>query len=123
MPYADEFENLSFKDQVAFYRKIIQEGKNKNNLKREINKQVYLYDKVDELHTYEEKKNMLSFLHDLITNTYVLNYVGQTKLGDYEKYIDSFHAYSSGTIGLTLQMMSVGEYITINFMQSFHTAV
>ncbi len=119
--YPDEFESMAFKDQAAAYRKILKDAKNKDNLKREINKQIYLYDKVDELHSYEEKKKMLSFLDDLITNTYVLSYVGQTQLGDCEKYIDSFHAYTSGTVGLTIQMMSVGEFITINFMQSFNT--
>lgn len=33
--------------------------------------------------------------------------MGQTKLGDCEKYIDSMHMYSSGTNGLVMNMLSV----------------
>lgn len=121
LPYLDEFENLPFREQAAAYRKMIEEYKKEDNLKREINKQVYLYDKLDELHSLKEKKGMLSFFNNLISNTFILSYVGQTKLGDCEKYIDSFHTYTSGTNGLSLQMLAIGEYITVNFMQSFET--
>lgn len=121
LPYIDKFEKLSFKEQVSVYRKMIEEHKNTDNIKRELNKQIHLSDKLDELPSYEEKKKMLSFFNKLITNTFILSYVGQIKLGDCEKYIDSFHMYSSGTTGCSLQMLSVGKYITINFMQSFKT--
>ncbi len=121
LPYTDDFNRLSFKEQASADRKIIEEYRNKDNLKREINKQVYLYEKLDELSSYEEKKKMLSFFNNLITNTFILSYVGQTELGDCENYIDSFHMYTSGTVGLSMQMMSVGEFITVNIMQSFHT--
>ncbi len=121
LPYPDKFEDLPLKKQAAEYRKMIEEYKKEDNLKSEIKKQAHLYDKLDELHSLEEKKNMLSFFNNLISNTFILSYVGQTKLGDCEKYIDSFHTYTSGTNGLSLQMLAIGEYITINFMQSFET--
>lgn len=121
LPYPPEFEGMSFKEQAIVYRKLLEEYKDPDNLKREVNKQVYLYDKLDGMNSYEAKKEALSFFNNLIINTFVLSYVGQTKLGDCEKYIDSFHMYTSGTTGLTMQMLSVGEYITIDWMQSFET--
>ncbi len=100
---------------------ILKEYKNANNLKNEVNKQIFLYNKLDELHSYQEKMKMLSFFNNLISNTFILSYVGQTKLGECDQYIDSFYMYTSGTKGLSMQMMSAGKYITINFMQSFAT--
>ncbi len=121
LPFTDDFDKLSFEEQASAYRKIIKEYKSPDNLKREINKQIYLFDKLEDLSTYEEKKQMMSFFNDLITNTFVLSYAGQLNLGDCEKYIDSFHTYTSGTTGLTIQMLSVGDFITFDFMQSFPT--
>lgn len=40
-------------------------------------------------------------------------------MGDAEKYIESIHVYSSGTKGISLQMMSVGDTFTIDFQQNF----
>ncbi len=39
-------------------------------------------------------------------------------MGDAEKYIESIHVYSSGTKGISLQMMSVGDTFTIDFQQN-----
>lgn len=122
LPYTDEFDGLSFNEQAAACRKIIKEYKNADNLKGEVNKQINLYDKLDEISSYEEKKQMMAFFNNLITNTFILSYVGQSELGDCEKYIDSFHTYISGTTGFAIQMLSVGEFITLDFMQSFHTS-
>ena len=40
-------------------------------------------------------------------------------MGDAEIYIESIHVYSSGTKGVSLQMMSVGDTFTIDFQQNF----
>lgn len=64
---------------------------------------------------------MLSFFNDLITNTFVLSYVGQLKLGECEMYIDSFYLYGSGTTGLTMEILAFKDSFTLAFMQSFAT--
>ena len=43
-------------------------------------------------------------------------------MGDAEKYIESIHVYSSGTKGISLQMMSVGDTFTVDFQQNFPDA-
>ena len=80
-------------------------------------------DKLDELDSYEAKKKMMTFFNNINLNTFIISYLGQTKLGDCEKYIDSMHMYSSGTTGLVVNMLAVGEYITVDFLQSFETNI
>ncbi len=54
-------------------------------------------------------------------NTFIISWLGQTKIGDCEKHIDSMHMYNSIATGFVMNMLSVGEYITIDFLQSFET--
>jgi hypothetical protein len=121
LPYTAEMEDLPFSEQSAVYKKLVKEYKDEDNLKQEINKQVYLYEKLDALHSVAERKQMLSFLNNFIANTFIVSYVGQTKLGECEKHVDSLQTYTSGTKGLSMQIMSVGSSVTVNFMQSFRT--
>lgn len=119
--YTEEVENLSFKEQATLYRKRIKEQKQPDVVKTAANSQIGLSDKLDQLGTYAEKKQMLSFLNDICINTFVISYIGQMQLGNWEKYVDSMHLYSSGTKGLILNMMSAGDYITIDLLQSFES--
>jgi hypothetical protein len=121
LPYTEEVENLTFKEQASLYRKIIKEQKQPDLVKAAANSQMGLSDKLDQLGTYAEKKQMLSFLNDICINTFVISYIGQMQLGNWEKYVDSMHLYSSGTKGLILNMMSAGDYITIDLLQSFES--
>ena len=99
------------------------EQKQEDVVKTNANNMAYLSDKLDEMDSYEAKKMMMSFFNNISLNTFIISYLGQTKLGDCEKYIDSMHMYSSGTNGLVMNMLSVGEYITIDFLQSFETEI
>jgi NRPS condensation-like uncharacterized protein len=121
LPYCTNLEKLSFEEQAMEYRKMVKEQKQADVVKRNANNMAYLSDKLDEMDTYEEKKKMMSFFNNISLNTFIISYMGQTKLGDCEKYIESMHMYSSGTTGLVMNMMSIGEYITVDFLQSFET--
>lgn len=121
LPYTEEVENLTLKEQASLYRKIIKEQKQPDLVKAAANSQMGLSDKLDQLGTLAEKKQMLSFFNDICINTFVISYIGQMQLGEWEKYIDSMHLYSSGTKGLILNMMSAGDYITIDLLQSFES--
>jgi hypothetical protein len=121
LPYSNKLEKLSFEEQATAYRKMVKEQKQADVVKRNANNMAYLSDKLDEMDSYEAKKKMMSFFNNISLNTFIISYIGQTNLGDCEKYIDSMHMYSSGTTGLVLNMLSVGEYITVDFLQSFET--
>ena len=44
-------------------------------------------------------------------------------MGDAEQYIESIHPYRSGSKGVCIQMMSVGNSITVDFIQSFASSM
>jgi len=123
LPYSADLEKLSLEEQSTAYREMMKEQKQADAVKRNANNMVYLSDKLDEIDSYEVKKKLMSFFNNISLNTFIISYMGQTKLGDCEKYIDSMHMYSSGTNGLVMNMLSVGEYITVDFLQSFETEI
>jgi len=121
LPYTKAVEKLSFNEQASLYRNIIKEQKHPDVVKSAANSQIGLSDKLDQLETFAAKKQMLSFFNDFCINTFIISYVGQLQLGECEKYVDSMHLYSSGTKGLILNMLSAGDYITVDLLQSFES--
>lgn len=121
MPYTEAMEKLSLKEQSTMYRNIIKQQRNPDVVRSAANMQIGLSDKLDTLETLTEKKQMLSFFNDMCINTFVISYAGQFKLGECEKYVDSIHLYGGGSKGLILNMLSVGDYITVDLLQSFES--
>lgn len=121
LPYSENMQQLSLKEQSTIFREMLSEQKKIDAVKNDANSILYLCDKLDELDSYEAKKKIMTYFNDINLNTFIISYLGQIKLGEYEKYIDSMHMYNSGTIGLAINMLSVGEKITIDLLQSFET--
>lgn len=121
LPYTEAIEEMPVNEQATMYRKIIKEQKQPDVVRSGANMQIGLSDKLDQLETLEEKKQMQSFFNDFCINTFIISYLGQVQLGEREKYVDSVHLYSSGTRGLILNMVSAGEYITVDMLQSFES--
>ncbi|WP_311407660.1 hypothetical protein [Liquorilactobacillus uvarum] len=105
------------------YRKLIQEHKQPASLKADIAKMIHLFDKLDSLKTHEAKQEMFSFFDKMIINSFILSYSGQTKLGNFEKYIDEMHTYMSGTKGLSVQVLATNGKIFVDMQQSFNSNV
>ncbi|MBU3178346.1 hypothetical protein KPL47_18640 [Clostridium estertheticum] len=121
LPYTEAVEKLFLNEQATMYRNIIKQQRHPDVVKGAANNQIGLSDKLDQLETLSEKKQMLSFFNDFCINTFVISYAGQLQLGECEKYVDSMHLYSSGTKGLILNMLSAGDYITVDLLQSFES--
>lgn len=77
---------------------------------------------LDSLGSYEKKVETVSGFTSRPINSFICSYTGRANMGDAEKYIESIHVYSSGTKGISLQMMSVGDTFTIDFQQNFTEA-
>ncbi|MEY8355584.1 hypothetical protein AALB39_19805 [Lachnospiraceae bacterium 54-53] len=120
-PYTKKLDKMPLSGQAASFREAVADHKKTDNLRKEIIKNAFICDKLDEMHSYKEKKEWIAFFNHLISNTFLLSYVGPLNLGECEACMESVHMYGSGTPGLSLQMMSAGEYITLNVMQSFQT--
>lgn len=121
LPYSDETEKLSLSEQATLYRSIIKEQKSPDAVKCALNSQLGLFEKLDHLDSLEAKQQAMSFFNDICINTYVISYLGQMQLGGCAEYVDSMHLYSSGTKGLILNMISAGNCLTVDILQSFES--
>lgn len=115
----NEESGLFFSDLAVKYREIIREYRKPENIQREFQKIIRLSDKLDALPSFEEKQQALSFFDTLLSNTYVLSYIGRTSFGDCEDHIEEIHTYSSGSPGLSMEMLATEDYFFIDLMQSF----
>jgi len=121
LPYTEAIEGLPLRDQATAYREYIAEQRHPDAVRSAANSQIGLSDKLDQLETLTDKRKMLSFFDDLCINTFVVSYLGQLKFGECDGYVDSIHLYSGGNKGLILNMLSAGEFITIDVLQSFES--
>lgn len=122
LPYSKDFSKKSLKEQATEYREILNKQRDVDYCKREANSMLGLFNKLDELNSYEEKQKIMSFFEGMLLNTYVISYLGKFNIGDNNKYIDSIHLYNSGTIGLGINMISTDEKMTIDFKQNFSSS-
>ena len=116
LPYVPED---SMAVQAKRNREIIKAHKEENYIKKNANNIIYALQRLEGLHTLEEKKTAMSMFDSMRTNTYTLSYTGRLDLPECEKYIEAMHLYSGGNNGLLLNMMSVGDTTTIDVIQSF----
>lgn len=121
LPYSEEIEKLPLLEQATLYRNIMKEQKNPDAVKAAMNNQIGLFEKLDQINSLKAKQQMMSFLNNISINTYVLSYLGQMQIGGSDQYVESMHLYSSGTKGLILNMISVGNCISVDIIQSFES--
>lgn len=121
LPYDDALAELTLREQATAYRAHIVEQRHPDAVRTAANSQIGLSDKLDQLPTLAEKKRMLSFFNDLRIDTFVVSYLGQLRFGDCSEHVDSVHLYSSGNKGLILNMLSAGDVITVDVLQSFES--
>ena len=121
LPYSDETEKLSLPEQATMYRELVKKQKTPDSVKASLNTQIGLYNKLDTITGLNEKRKMMSFFNDLCIDTYVISYLGQFHLESCRDYIESMHLYSSGTRGLIINMISVGDCITLDILQQFES--
>lgn len=119
LPYSRDFSEKSLAEQATEYREILKAQRDRDYCRQEANSMLGLFDKLDTMDSYEEKQKMMSFFEGMTLNTYIISYLGQFRLGDNEKRIDTIHLYNSGTTGLGINMISCGEYFVLDFKQNF----
>ena len=78
-----------------------------------------LFDKLDQLGSYEEKQKVMSFFEGMTLDTYIISYLGKFNLGENAAHLDDIHLYNSGTTGLGINMISCGESFVFDFKQNF----
>ncbi len=119
LPYNEEIEQLPRNEQVAAYRRFIREQKEPNHVRRTANGMMTLFNRLNSITDFEERKKQLAFFNDMLINTFVLSYVGQFDLKGCEAYVQAAHLYCSGSKGMMVNMLSIGNSITVVVEQSF----
>lgn len=119
LPYDEAFARLSMREQAEEWRRILSLQRDDDFCKKEANGMIGLFDKLDTLHSYEKKREVMGFFENMSLDSYIVSYLGQFNIKGNEKYVDEIHLYNSGTLGLGINLISCGESFIIDFKQSF----
>ena len=123
LPYTKEDHGKELRQLGTEYRELIARQKELDSGRCSASIIKYLSDTLDKLSTYEEKSAMAERMASMAANTFNLSYTGRANMGDAEQYIESIHPYMSGSKGVCIQMMSIGDVITVDFLQSFGSSI
>lgn len=119
LPYTAEDEKLAPAEMARKYRELLAEQRDPNAVKAALNKQIGLFNKLDELHSLEEKRKLMSFFNGMVSNTYVISYMGRLRLNDYARYVESAHFFSDMICGLTVNMIAAAGKLSFEVLQGF----
>lgn len=119
LPYTSDLAERSDGEVATHFRDLIARQKEINSARCSASVMRMMSDMLDKAGDYGAKQALVSRFTSRPIDTFVCSYTGRADMGDAEKYIDSIHIYSSGIKGLHLQMMSVGETLTVDILQSF----
>lgn len=104
---------------IQRYRQQLQNYKKQENLQQELKKIQGLSEQLDLLDNYQAKQAALSFFDNLLSDTFILSYIGKINLGEIERKIESIHTYTSGMRGLSIEILATDDDFFVDILQSF----
>ena len=119
LPYIKEYSKQDLKDICLMYRELISKQREENFIKSNLNKQIGLFNKLNEINSLEEKRKILSFFDNISNDTFVISYLGKMQFNDFNEYVDSTNMYSDGSRGIIINMIASGNTLTFNILQNF----
>ena len=119
LPYGSDEENMDLRTLGTHFRGLIARQKEVDSARCSASVMKMMSDMLDGLGSYEKKQEVVSGFTSRPINSFICSYTGRADMGDAEKYMESMHAYSSGTKGISLQMMSVADTFSVDFLQNF----
>lgn len=121
LPYTQKLSKLPLAKQSLEFRNLLDIQRDADYLKKSANEIIGLYNKLDQIATFDEKQQFMSFLDEIPAHTYFLSYIGKFNLGDYDQYIETIRLYDSSVTGLGINIIATNKYFCIDFKQSFQT--
>ncbi len=121
LPYGTDFPAMPLPEQAKQQRAILTAQRDRDNCRRQANASLAMFDRLDQLPSFEEKQKMMTFFDGMLINTYVISYLGQIVLNENAKYVESMGFYNSGAAGLGVTMLCCGDKFCLNFKQSFES--
>ncbi len=119
LPYFNDDSDKPLTELAEKYRKLITLQREENAVKSSLNRQIGMFNRLDEMNTLEEKKQMLSFFEQMTNDTYVISYLGRLRLNDYADQIEKVSFYNDSIGGMTINMIAAAGKITVTVLQSF----
>lgn len=119
LPFTQDDLGASLEELACRYRDLLAAQRDPNAVKAGLNKQIGLFNRLDDLHTLEEKRGLMSFFNGMVNNTYVVSYMGRLRLNDYAQYVDSAHFFSDTICGLTINMLAAAGKLSVEVLQGF----
>lgn len=119
LPYTREMAEKSLREQATKQREILKAQRDRDFCRKEANAMLGLFNKLDSLHSFEEKQKIMAYFDSFLLNTFVISYLGQFKLGDNAKHVKEMYFYNSGAAGLGINMIACQDCFCIEFKQSF----
>lgn len=123
LPFTKNDAKKDLKDLSKYYREKMSEQKDINFVHDFLNKQINLFNKLDEINTLEEKKKMLSFFDNITNDTYVISYLGKMYFNDFDKYVESTSFYSDRNRGIIINMVASGGKLSFCILQNFDNEI
>lgn len=121
LPYSEKEEDKDLTELATHYRELIKKQREDNTIKYNLNKQIMMFNKLDEIKTLKEKREMLSFFNELSNDTYVISYLGKMQFNDFNEYINYTSFYSQKNRGIIINMVASADNISFTIMQNFET--
>lgn len=121
LPYSRDFLGMPLSKQSEIQRTLLNTQRDRDYLRKAANASLGMFDKLDSLHDYESKQQMMDFFNGMLINTYVISYLGQMMVNENDKFIDTVYLYNSGGAGLGVTMVACGDKFCLNFKQSFES--
>lgn len=122
LPYTAQDKTSAPEELARRYRELLAAQREPNVVKAALNKQIGLFNKLDELPSLEEKWKLMSFFNGMVNNTYVISYMGRLRLNDYAQYVESAHFFSDTICGLTVNMVAAAGKLSFEVLQGFLNA-
>ena len=122
LPYTAQDKTAAPEELARRYRELLAAQREPNAVKAALNKQIGLFNKLDELPSLEEKRKLMSFFNGMVNNTYVISYMGRLRLNDYAQYVESAHFFSDTICGLTVDMVAAAGKLSFEVLQGFPNA-
>lgn len=122
LPYTAQDKTSAPEALARQYREFLSAQREPNAVKAALNKQIVLFNKLDELPSLEEKRKVMSFFNGMVNNTYVISYMGRLRLNDYAQYVESAHFFSDTICGLTVNMVAAAGKLSFEVLQGFPDA-
>lgn len=122
LPYTAQDGTAAPEELARRYRELLAAQREPNAVRAALNKQIGLFNKLDELPTLEEKRKLMSFFNGMVNNTYVISYMGRLRLNDYVQHVESAHFFSDTICGLTVNMVAAAGKLSFEVLQGFPNA-